>query len=343
MRRVAVTMFVVGGLTAALGVLTTEATPASRLAQGECAAAFVLCGIVVFALRPGRRGIEVAVATSILVLGLLMARSNPLGMGPLFFLWPMVYAAYFFTVRVLLALSAWMVANLGVGLFVNPHLHLKVDTFTGTLSSVGLMTALVAVMNRREAQLRAKLALAAETDPLTGLLNRRAFDPLLAGMIATAVAKGTPLSVAMFDADHFKDFNDRHGHLAGDDALRRIAGVLVAESRHGDGVARLGSEEFAVALPGADTAAAMRYAERVARVLRGPLSGVGVRLSISAGIAPLADDAHTMLARADEALYAAKRAGRARTAWWNGHVEVGEPLDAASADDLGMTSGQGFL
>ncbi|MDE3205487.1 MAG: GGDEF domain-containing protein [Acidobacteriota bacterium] len=330
MRGVAVATFMAGGLTCASGVLTTESTHAARLGQGACAVAFVAFGVLLVALRPRQRVIEWTVAASILTLGVLVARSEPLGMAPLFFLWPVVYAAYFFSVRLLVTLYVWMAVNLGVGLLLNPHLNLKVDTFTGTASSVGVMAALIAFMTRREAQLRCELARAAETDALTGLLNRRAFDPLLGEMIEHAAKASAPLSVVMFDVDHFKALNDLHGHLAGDDALRRIADLLVYESRGTDAVGRLGGEEFAVALPGTDIADARLYADRVAAQLWHPTDPLGPALSISAGITAFRPgaNAHSLLSRADEALYAAKRAGRARTAWWDDGVVVGEPYRA---------------
>jgi diguanylate cyclase (GGDEF)-like protein len=336
MRRTAVALFLAGALTCAAGVGTKlhQTTAFSREGQAFCAGAFLLCGLVLLALPPKRALIEAAVLVSIIVLGALMTVSDPVGMGPLFYLWPMVYAAYFFPPRAVIAMFVATTISLGAGLGLNVHEPLKADTFAGVLSSVGLMVALVSVMSRREDRLRAELARMADTDPLTGLLNRRAFHPRFDEMIDVAKKWGRPVSVVIFDIDHFKRYNDRHGHPAGDEALQRLAAVLRSQSRHEDAVARFGGEEFVVALLDADLAAARAYAGRVAATLLEGLGASEARFSTSAGVSSLgaaADGAESLLARADQALYEAKNAGRACTGWWDGelHVEALLALPAA--------------
>ena len=324
MRRVSVVMFLVGGITCASGVLTTQSTPASRLAQGCFAGAFLACALVLFAAPARKWLVQATDLLSILLLSGLMATSNPIGMGPFFYLWPVVFAAYFGSARMLGAALSTMVLTLPIGLALNETHRLKLDTFIGTIATVGTMAALVTYMSRRQARLSDELAHAADTDPLTGVLNRRAFNPGFAGLVARANAGERPLSVVMFDLDHFKRFNDEHGHLAGDEALQRMADVLRAHARADDLVARLGGEEFAVVLPGADAAAARAYVDRVVAALADDERAV-LRISTSAGIASRAPGAHVaelLLARADAALYAAKQAGRARTAWWDGALVV---------------------
>ena len=269
MRRVAVTMFLVGGATAALGVEITARTTAARWTQAASASGLVLCGLILLALPVRRRAVEAGVVVSIAMLGALIAGSNPTGMASLFYLWPMVYAAYFCSPRFTAWCMTWSACSLGVALAINAHHELKVDTFVGTMSSVGLMTALVSTMTRREARLRAQLAATARTDSLTGLLNRRAFDQELGVAFASAQAHGRPLALVMLDLDHFKRFNDRYGHLAGDDALRTMAAVLRDVTRAGDAVGRFGGEEFTVALANADLAAARSFYDRVAQRLSG--------------------------------------------------------------------------
>jgi diguanylate cyclase (GGDEF)-like protein len=181
-------------------------------------------------------------------------------------------------------------------------------------------------MTHREARLRQALALAAETDPLTGLLNRRSFNPHLEALVTEAVAHGRSLSVVMFDLDHFKRLNDTHGHPTGDRTLEAVAAILQSQSRGDDLVSRFGGEEFAVALPRATNADARAYTERVADALRLLQIAAGLTVSISAGISSLTaeqESAETLLLRADLALYAAKDAGRSRQASWDGGVVVG--------------------
>jgi diguanylate cyclase (GGDEF)-like protein len=175
--------------------------------------------------------------------------------------------------------------------------------------------AALAIGNRR---LLAALHGQANTDARTGLANSRAFDLALESALEARVGDEV-LSVLMLDIDHFKDFNDRHGHPAGDEALRAFANTLRACMRDGDIAARYGGEEFAVYLPGIDHASALGIAERIrARTEAMIVSlapGLTDRLTISAGVATAPDhgqDRVTLLRLADQALYIAKTSGRNR-------------------------------
>jgi len=153
----------------------------------------------------------------------------------------------------------------------------------------------------------------AMTDPLTGLANRRGADEALVREVARAQRAGTSLTVAMLDIDHFKQVNDRLGHAAGDRVLVTIAGLLTAEARVTDTIARWGGEEFLAILPG-DVAGARTYCERVRAALGGlEIAGVGP-ITLSAGVAGVDadDDVKGALERADRRLYEAKQAGRDR-------------------------------
>jgi two-component system cell cycle response regulator len=162
-----------------------------------------------------------------------------------------------------------------------------------------------------------ELARLARRDPLTGLPNRRALEEELARETARAARAGTPLSAVALDVDRFKLVNDAHGHAAGDAVLAEIAARAAAALRAGDLLARIGGEEFAALLPGADLDHAAEVAERIrARVAAGPVEAAGraLAVTVSLGCAALApgEDGRALLARADERLYAAKRAGRDR-------------------------------
>jgi diguanylate cyclase (GGDEF)-like protein len=205
-----------------------------------------------------------------------------------------------------------------------------------TLSALGLLAGSVLAARKRERRLRIELERAAQRDPLTGLMNRQAFNAQLARLIGAASSEPRPLVVAMFDIDHFNHFNDQHGYLAGDDALRRVGEALRCEARKQDVIARFGGEEFAVVLPGADCALARDYVERVAASLWREPADSGVRLSTSAGVAELSSataNLDALLSGADHALGAAKQAGRSRTAWFDGELHVGDSfLELAAAD-----------
>ena len=176
---------------------------------------------------------------------------------------------------------------------------------------------------------RCELEKLSTEDALTGLDNRRRFDRALRearGQAASASGParrepddGLPLALAMIDVDHFKCFNDRFGHPAGDECLRRVAGALRgAQLRPGDVVARYGGEEFAVVLPRCSADGALAVAERIRRAVEaeripGAMPGAPwVTVSIGVCVAPHAADFHDedLVRCADRALYAAKQAGR---------------------------------
>jgi diguanylate cyclase (GGDEF)-like protein len=157
------------------------------------------------------------------------------------------------------------------------------------------------------------------TDSLTGLANRRALDARLELELERSRRSGQPLSVLMVDIDHFKHINDRHGHAAGDAVLRRLAGILREEIRGIDLAARYGGEEFVLLLPATASAAAYAVAERIRQAVAREVFVVPdertLRVQVSIGIACFPDDdpeGDHLLQRADEALYAAKGAGRNR-------------------------------
>ena len=179
------------------------------------------------------------------------------------------------------------------------------------------------LVGRAYNQLRAELAALVLTDPLTGCLNRRGFDQELARAVARAAREAEDLALLAVDVDQFKRINDTFGHLAGDTVLRELAEVVARSARTGDVVGRVGGDELIVLLPGTDLESAGVVAERVADVIRGHhfITTRGrERVTVSIGIAAeqVRDPyiAHALRARADEALYVAKRLGRDRVVLW---------------------------
>jgi two-component system, sensor histidine kinase LadS len=188
-----------------------------------------------------------------------------------------------------------------------------------SMVAASILTAL-GVADRLRAQ---RLALSeaekrAQTDPLTGVLNRRSLIERLDAACARARARGLPIALLFIDLDHFKQINDTFGHQAGDACLRGIIDPIHAELRQSDVIGRYGGEEFVVILSSADAAAAHPIAQRILeRVADVRVHGYGdpIALTCSIGVAT-SDTLHVwgehLLARADAAVYVAKHAGRNR-------------------------------
>lgn len=168
-----------------------------------------------------------------------------------------------------------------------------------------------------------------ETDPLTGALNRRGLARCFDAMVASGRRAPPLMAMLVFDLDHFKLVNDRHGHQAGDLALAHFARIASACLRDGDAFARLGGEEFAVCLPVSAPAEALAIAERIQHTLRAtPLNVAGrtIRITASIGVSTRPRFSATLeelIAASDRALYAAKARGR------DCIMTDGSPLDAA--------------
>ncbi len=167
----------------------------------------------------------------------------------------------------------------------------------------------------------------AQTDPLTGVLNRRSLIERLETACTRARTRGLPISLLFIDLDHFKEINDTFGHPAGDACLHAIVGPIQAELRQSDVIGRYGGEEFVVILSSADSAAARPIAERILRrVADVRVEGYGEPISLTCSIGIAASDmlgvwGQHLIARADAAVYVAKRAGRNR-------VQFAEPVAA---------------
>jgi diguanylate cyclase (GGDEF)-like protein/PAS domain S-box-containing protein len=171
--------------------------------------------------------------------------------------------------------------------------------------------AAIAVAN---AEARAELARLADTDPLTGLPNRRAFTTRLEGEVQRARRHGHHLSLAILDLDDFKVINDTHGHQVGDRVLAEVGRRLDATCRSGELLARVGGEEFAWILPQVDVASSLAAVERAREAIAGiDVDGAtGVTCSVGLCDLALAGSLDELLRRADRALYSAKAAGRDR-------------------------------
>ena len=182
----------------------------------------------------------------------------------------------------------------------------------------------VTAMGRAYDSMRTQLATIVLTDPLSGCLNRRGLEQQLARELARAERARAPLALVAVDIDRFKRINDELGHLAGDAVIRQTGALLRETARAGDVVARVGGEEFLLVLPSTDEPGAAALAARVVEAFRQTaFPGLGAR-RVTASVGVVSDVvaslgvAEALRARADEALYTAKRAGRDRYAVWRG-------------------------
>jgi diguanylate cyclase (GGDEF)-like protein len=219
------------------------------------------------------------------------------------------------------SIAGSLLPHAGFVQLVAPFCLLQLGAMVSITRNVGWQITLLMLSEQRLETANARLMELSVTDGLTGIGNRRAFDATLQTEWGRATRDATDLALLVIDVDHFKSFNDRYGHLAGDDCLRLIAVVTARMLRRPpDFAARFGGEEFVALLPGTDEASACEVAERVRlAVLGADVSHEGNpfgRVTISIGVAGMVprpgETAQTLIDLADRALYSAKQTGRNR-------------------------------
>src|SRR4051812_8916931 len=272
-----------------------------------------------------------ALGTGLLLWTVHAGAGSALACSPLLVL-PATYAMFF-----LRKVAAVTIAALASGGYVAAALAGPASGSHVVVAGVGIAAAagLVGLQRANANRLIWRLSDAAVTDALTGLMNRRGFQELIETELERARRSGQPLSLIIGDLDHFKALNDRFGHGAGDRALEQLALILDTAKRRIDTAARIGGEEFAVVLPDSDHHAAYILAERTRREVRETFMYEPYELTISLGVAtfPLhGTSVETLVAQADEALYAAKALGRDRSVVW------GESLDDDVLEQTGLAT-----
>ena len=308
MARIAAALFGAACVVTLLGILLphqpeadVEGLEVVSAGAGIVAAILLLAG----ARLPGWAvHVWVALGTVLVSLALLFngeRHGGAAGGDEMYYLWVVLYAAYY----VGRAATVFHVAFIAFAYTVT---LVAIDpgpiATSRWLTTIGLATGtavVVRLLSERVERLVAELRLAASTDPLTGLLNRRAFRERGMRELARARRTGEPFAALLIDIDHFKQINDREGHVAGDEALVALARELTGALREIDTLARVGGDEFAVLLPATGAEGAQAIAERLASI---------TTVAISVGTAVYGVDGHSAeeLGRAaDAALYAAKR------------------------------------
>ncbi|MGE0786676.1 MAG: diguanylate cyclase [Sandaracinaceae bacterium] len=190
----------------------------------------------------------------------------------------------------------------------------RASAFTEDHERAAMLLTAISAQELRMAEMSRRVI----TDPLTGAYSRGYLEPRLEEEVARCRRNGEPLSLLLIDLDHFKRVNDEYGHAAGDEVLRQVVSVARASLRSVDVVVRRGGEEFVAILPGATREEAAGIAERVRARIAGRLvrlsMGLALRQTASIGVATWnhRESAGELEARADHAMYRAKRAGRNR-------------------------------
>jgi diguanylate cyclase (GGDEF)-like protein len=313
-RRVFLAFLIAGGLAAIAGTLVPDPDASDHEELVVLAlACFATAGVLARLRTPPEAVLASLPAVGVLMVSAAVAVAEPLAATPAYYLLPLLASAYFGTpLRLAADLCVFAVTfALVLALWVEPEV--RVAIFLGTAIPAVFVAAMMASLRQRlDAHVDGLRRLAA-TDALTGTLNHRAFRAELDAAFDDARDGGRPLSLLLIDIDHFKSVNDSFGHLEGDRMLRLVSGVLVAHKRCDDALGRVGGEEFALALRGADADAAKRVAARIRSALRTATVMTPARLTLSVGIAERSDtvaSSDALLEAADRALYLAKDRGR---------------------------------
>jgi diguanylate cyclase len=200
------------------------------------------------------------------------------------------------------------------------RLESSTEEILGSLPLLVLYPMTVGMLNyrlaRRARHQNRQLSVMSRTDGLSGLLNRRSWEDAVSAEFQRCRRGGRAATLLMLDIDHFKRINDRHGHPAGDEVIRRIATILRDTIREEDLAGRYGGEEFGILLPETGAEGARVIAERVRRLIEDCALSLGIRCTASIGVAerqPGDSGYAEWISRADRALYAAKERGRNRT------------------------------
>jgi diguanylate cyclase (GGDEF)-like protein len=298
---------------------------AKQVDTGGLAAVVALAGTIAVLLAWGRERVPLRLYPVIAVLGTLTVslalffngerHGGPVGSDEMFYLWVVLWAAYYFRRRVLAVQVVIVLAAYAATLAL---IHPGAAGTSRWISVSGLVIGaafVVRMLSERSERLVTELREAALTDSLTGLPNRRALESAFVREAGRQGRGGRPFSLLMLDIDRFKQLNDDHGHKAGDRALSELADILRSHARPLDTAARIGGDEFALLLAETGKAEAAEVRLRLARAIHDHAIMAEWPAGASIGLSSSEEDGASMdalMRHADMRLYAAKREAHAR-------------------------------
>jgi diguanylate cyclase (GGDEF)-like protein len=233
-----------------------------------------------------------------------------------YYVWPALYAGYFFSRKAIVALLVLCGAAYAATLAaIGPEPAVGLTRWIVTMSVLFGAAAALHAIRQQVTSLLSALHSTARTDPLTGMLNRRGFEESFELEVERSNRSGEPFALLLGDLDYFKALNDRFGHIAGDEALAAVGEALRGECRAIDTAARIGGEEFVLLIPGTGASDGLDAAERLRASLSAVNAPTGRPLTISFGVVEHPAHGRTwsdLMRAADQALYEAKSSGRNR-------------------------------
>lgn len=312
-------LYAAGGTLGLVVLLLPQPAGVDTLRVAIVAAAALPVAGLALALRPlSWRLIHAGVVLGTALITAAIEFSGELaGAYSFYYLWAILFAAYFFSRSE--ALGHFLLVAMASGGVILASGEPTEWGFGWMLmiGSVAVVGVLVRALREQVDRLVVRLLRTADTDALTGLLNRRGFNEQLTAELRRSRRSENPVTLVVADLDRFKQINDRFGHPAGDEVLRRVSALLEEAKRTSDTIARIGGEEFALILPYTDRPGAVVMAERIRRDVQAAFADDGLELTISLGLATFREDADTqdlLMRAADSALYTAKELGRDRVA-----------------------------
>ncbi len=288
------------------------------------AAVLIALGLARFGPRIPVRWLALLGPIGVVMIAQALIGAPPSGDASVLYIWPVVWSFFFLGRRGAVAILITIAVAHAFVLLELPAGRGYAARWVDVMVPSCIVAFVIVRLRALGEELLGRLAAEARVDSLTGLLNRRGFEERAALAMAMAEREGSPMALAMFDIDHFKQVNDAFGHEVGDRVLARTGRLIERQARETDVVGRFGGEEFVVLLSGSDLAAAQSFAERV----RGSLAAVPppglpcVKVSVGVDAGRPAVGVQDLRRRADEALYGAKRAGRDQTVVFGGGEEA---------------------